>query len=154
FSQRTAAMNDSQRAAMTTGALAAAPVDSSHARLAALMVAALGVVYGDIGTSPLYAAKEVFNPSHGIAFNVENVLGGISAIFWSLMIIVSVKYVSLIMRASNKGEGGVMALVALAVSSVKDKPRLAAVLGIFGVFGASLFYGDGVITPAISVLSA
>jgi len=111
-------------------------------------------VYGDIGTSPLYAVKEVFNPSHGIPFSAANVLGGVSAIFWSLMIVVSLKYVVLIMRADNKGEGGIMALVALAVASVRDHPKWGAMLGLVGVFGAALFYGDGVITPAISVLSA
>src|SRR4051812_43486406 len=87
---------------------------------AALALAALGIVYGDIGTSPLYAAKEVFNPSHGIAFSAANVLGGVSAIFWALMIVVSIKYVILIMRADNKSEGGIMALLALASSSVKQ----------------------------------
>ena len=122
--------------------------------LAGLTLAALGVVYGDIGTSPLYAAKETFNPDHGIPLNTENVLGGLSAIFWSLMIVVSLKYVILIMRASNKGEGGIMALLALASSAVKDHPRRYAVIMLLGVFGASLFYGDAVLTPAISVLSA
>ena len=122
--------------------------------LAGLTLAALGVVYGDIGTSPLYAAKETFNPDHGIPLNTENVLGGLSAIFWSLMIVVSLKYVILIMRADNKGEGGIMALLALASSAVKDHPRRYAVIMLLGVFGASLFYGDAVLTPAISVLSA
>ncbi|TMH37389.1 MAG: potassium transporter Kup [Betaproteobacteria bacterium] len=122
--------------------------------LAGLTIAALGVVYGDIGTSPLYAAKETFNPDHGIALNTENVLGGLSAIFWALMIVVSLKYVILIMRASNKGEGGIMALLALASSAVKDHPRWVAPIMVLGVFGASLFYGDAVLTPAISVLSA
>ena len=122
--------------------------------LAGLTIAALGVVYGDIGTSPLYAAKETFNPDHGIALNTANVLGGLSAIFWALMIVVSLKYVILIMRASNKGEGGIMALLALASSAVKDHPRWVAPIMVLGVFGASLFYGDAVLTPAISVLSA
>jgi KUP system potassium uptake protein len=122
--------------------------------LARLTLAALGVVYGDIGTSPLYAAKETFNPAHGIPLNTANVLGGLSTIFWALMIVVSVKYVILIMRADNKGEGGIMALLALASSAVKDHPRWYGVILILGVFGASLFYGDAVLTPAISVLSA
>ena len=122
--------------------------------LAGLTIAALGVVYGDIGTSPLYAAKETFNPDHGIALNTANVLGGLSAIFWALMIVVSLKYVILIMRASNKGEGGIMALLALASSAVKDHPRWVAPIMVLGVFGASLFYSDAVLTPAISVLSA
>src|SRR5260370_10748348 len=124
-----------------------APVSSSHdpnhgrSRLSTLTLAALGVVYGDIGTSPLYAVKEIFNPSHGIPFSTENVLGGVSAIFWSLMIVVSVKYVILIMRADNKGEGGIMALVALAVASVRNHPKWGAMLSLVGVFGAALFYG-------------
>jgi KUP system potassium uptake protein len=122
--------------------------------LAGLTLAALGVVYGDIGTSPLYAAKETFNPDHGIPLNTANVLGGLSAIFWALMIVVSLKYVILIMRANNKGEGGIMALLALASSAVKDHPRWVAPIMMLGVFGASLFYGDAVLTPAISVLSA
>ena len=121
---------------------------------AALALAALGIVYGDIGTSPLYAAKEVFNPSHGIPFSVANVMGGVSAIFWALMIIVSIKYVILIMRADNKTEGGIMALLALASASVKERAGWGGALAVLGVFGAALFYGDGVITPAISVLSA
>jgi KUP system potassium uptake protein len=120
----------------------------------ALTLAALGVVYGDIGTSPLYAVKETFNPSHGIPLNAENVLGGLSTIFWALMIVVSLKYVILIMRADNKGEGGIMALLALASSAVKDYPEWRATIMLLGVFGTSLFYGDAVLTPAISVLSA
>ena len=119
-----------------------------------LALLALGIVYGDIGTSPLYAVKETFNPEHGIPLVPENILGGISAIFWSLMIVVTLKYVTLILRASNRGEGGIMALLALATASVRDKPRLCAALMLVGVFGAALFYGDAVLTPAISVLSA
>src|SRR6478672_1986841 len=128
----------------------------SHRRhsTAALALLALGIVYGDIGTSPLYAAKETFNPEHGIPLTPENIIGGVSAIFWALMIIVSLKYVTLILRASNRGEGGIMALLALATSSVRDRPRLQMSLLVLGVFGASLFYGDAVLTPAISVLSA
>jgi KUP system potassium uptake protein len=122
--------------------------------VAGLALAALGIVYGDIGTSPLYAAKETFNPTHGIPFNVETITGGVSAIFWALMIVVSLKYVVLIMRADNKGEGGIMALLALVSTSVKGHGSWARPLAILGVFGAALFYGDGVITPAISVLSA
>jgi KUP system potassium uptake protein len=121
---------------------------------AALTLAALGVVYGDIGTSPLYAVKETFNPAHGIALGPENVLGGLSAIFWALMIVVSLKYVILIMRADNKGEGGIMALLALASAAVKDHLQWRSTIMLLGVFGASLFYGDAVLTPAISVLSA
>ena len=121
---------------------------------AALTLAALGVVYGDIGTRPLYAVKETFSPAHGIALAQETILGGISAIFWSLMFVVSLKYVVLIMRASNKGEGGVMALLALALSSVRDHPEWSARIALLGLFGVALFYGDAVLTPAISVLSA
>jgi len=121
---------------------------------AALALLALGVVYGDIGTSPLYAAKETFNPDHGIPLTDINVVGGVSAIFWTLMIVVSLKYVTLILRASNRGEGGIMALLALATASVGARPRLRNALLAIGVFGAALFYGDAVLTPAISVLSA
>jgi KUP system potassium uptake protein len=122
--------------------------------IAGLSLLALGVVYGDIGTSPLYAAKETFNPQHGIPLTTENILGGVSAIFWALMIVVSLKYVTLVLRAGNRGEGGIMALLALATSSVRDRPRLRNALLAVGVFGAALFYGDAVLTPAISVLSA
>jgi KUP system potassium uptake protein len=132
------------------------PRGTSHTRqsTAALALLALGVVYGDIGTSPLYAAKETFNPEHGIPLTPENILGGVSAIFWALTIVVSLKYVSLVLRAGNRGEGGIMALLALATASVRDRPRVQAILLAIGVFGASLFYGDAVLTPAISVLSA
>ena len=121
---------------------------------AALTLLALGVVYGDIGTSPLYAVKETFSYVHGIPLNPENIVGGLSTIFWSLMIVVSLKYVMLIMRADNKGEGGIMALLALAASAVKTQGRLRTLILSLGVIGASLFYGDAVLTPAISVLSA
>ncbi len=120
----------------------------------ALALLALGVVYGDIGTSPLYAVKETFAPGHGIALTHANILGGASAIFWTLMVVVTLKYVTLILRADNRGEGGIMALLALASASVRGHPRLAALLTVAGVFGAALFYGDAVLTPAISVLSA
>ena len=130
------------------------PHTSGTSTRAALTLAALGVVYGDIGTSPLYAVKETFNPGHGIPLTLETVLGGLSAIFWALMIVVSLKYVTLIMRADNKGEGGIMALLALASAAVQDRPRWRATILLLGVFGAALFYGDAVLTPAISVLSA
>src|SRR5881296_1097480 len=110
--------------------------------IAGLTLAAIGVVYGDIGTSPLYAAKETFNPEHGIPLSTSNVLGGLSTIFWSLMIVVSLKYVILIMRANNKGEGGIMALLALASTAVKGQPHWRLPLMLIGIFGASLFYGD------------
>jgi KUP system potassium uptake protein len=121
---------------------------------AALTLAALGIVFGDIGTSPLYAVKETFSPEHGMPLTVANILGGISTIFWALMVVVSLKYVMLIMRADNRGEGGIMALIALASSAVKDNPHWRLPLLLIGCFGASLFYGDAVLTPAISVLSA
>jgi KUP system potassium uptake protein len=119
----------------------------------ALALLALGVVYGDIGTSPLYAVKETFSPANGIALTAGNILGGLSTIFWALMIVVSLKYVLLIMRADNKGEGGIMALIALASSAVRDL-RWRRPLVIIGCFGAALFYGDAVLTPAVTVLSA
>jgi KUP system potassium uptake protein len=121
---------------------------------AALALLALGVVYGDIGTSPLYAVKETFSPVHGIPLVPANILGGVSCIFWALMLVVTLKYVTLVLRASNRGEGGIMALLALATAAIKDRPRLGSALLVIGVFGASLFYGDAVLTPAISVLSA
>ena len=124
------------------------------AGFAGLTIAALGIVYGDIGTSPLYVLKTVFDPTNGLPLNQANLIGVLSLIFWALMIVVSLKYVILIMRADNHGEGGIMALLALAASSVTNRPRLRHVLLMLGVFGAALFYGDGVITPAISVLSA
>jgi KUP system potassium uptake protein len=144
---------------MNTGANITSPIVASEhgptrQATAGLALLALGVVYGDIGTSPLYAAKETFSPAHGIPLTVENVLGGVSAIFWALMIVVSLKYVTLILRANNRGEGGIMALLALASSGVGGRARLRRWLLAIGVFGASLFYGDAVLTPAISVLSA
>jgi KUP system potassium uptake protein len=121
---------------------------------ATLTLVALGVVFGDIGTSPLYAMKETFAPAHGMPLDEANILGGLSTIFWSLMAVVSLKYVLLIMRADNRGEGGIMALIALASSAIKDHPQWRAPLVMVGVFGASLFYGDAVLTPAVTVLSA
>lgn len=112
------------------------------------------MVFGDIGTSPLYAVKETFGPGHGIPLDEANILGGLSVIFWSLMVVVSLKYVMLMMRADNRGEGGIMALLALATAAVKEQPHWRGPLLLIGVFGASLFYGDAVLTPAISVLSA
>ncbi|WP_354354433.1 potassium transporter Kup [Variovorax boronicumulans] len=120
---------------------------------AGLIVGAIGVVYGDIGTSVLYAVKEVFGHGH-VPFTVENVYGILSMFFWTLTVIVSIKYVVLVLRADNEGEGGLVAMLALASRAVADKPRLRQVLLVIGIFGTSLFYGDGVITPAISVLSA
>ncbi len=125
----------------------------SKSSLAALTIGAIGVVYGDIGTSVLYAVKEVFGSGH-VPFTTDNVYGILSIFFWTLTVIVSIKYVVLVLRADNHGEGGLIAMLALASQAVKDKPKLRQVLLAVGIFGTSLFYGDGVITPAISVLSA
>ena len=123
--------------------------------LAALTLAAVGIVYGDIGTSPLYTLKTIFDPEHGLALNTPNLLGVISLIFWGLTMIVSLKYVTLVLRADNRGEGGIMALMALVLNSVsKAAPRWHYPLMLLGVFGATMFYGDSVVTPAISVLGA
>ncbi len=124
---------------------------SSHL---ALTIAALGVVFGDIGTSPLYALKETFNPEHGMPLNEMTVLGGLSTVFWALMFVVTLKYVTLVMRADNHGEGGTMALLAKVFESIKDHPNWRPYLLMLGVLGASLFYGDAVLTPAMSVLGA
>jgi KUP system potassium uptake protein len=121
---------------------------------AALTLAALGVVFGDIGTSPLYAVKETFSPAHGLPFTPSTILGGLSTIFWSLMVVVSLKYVVLVMRADNRGEGGTMALLALASNALKARPQLRLVVILLGLLGASLFLGETVLTPAISVVSA
>jgi KUP system potassium uptake protein len=127
--------------------------DHQQSSLAGLTLGAIGVVYGDIGTSVLYSVKEVFGSGH-VAFTPDNVYGILSIFFWTLTFIVSLKYVTLVLRADNNGEGGLVAMLALASSSVRDKPRLRSVLLVVGIFGTCLFYGDGVITPAISVLSA
>ena len=128
-------------------------MSASKSSLTALTLGAIGVVYGDIGTSVLYAVKEVFGSGH-VPFTTDNVYGILSIFFWTLTIIVSIKYVVLVLRADNNGEGGLVAMLALASQSVKDKPKLRRVLLLVGIFGTCLFYGDGVITPAISVLSA
>ena len=128
-------------------------LDQQQSSLAGLTLGAIGVVYGDIGTSVLYSIKEVFGSGH-VAFTPDNVYGILSIFFWTLTFIVSLKYVTLVLRADNNGEGGLVAMLALASSSVRDKPRLRSVLLVVGIFGTCLFYGDGVITPAISVLSA
>ncbi|HEY1392898.1 MAG TPA: potassium transporter Kup [Methylibium sp.] len=129
------------------------PHAPTQSTLAALTLGALGVVYGDIGTSPLYAFKEVFNAGH-VPLTLPNILGVLSLVFWTLTIIVSLKYVVLVLRADNNGEGGTMALMALASKVTRGQPRMRHALVIMGLAGAALFYGDGVITPAISVLSA
>ena len=123
--------------------------------LAGLSLGAIGVVYGDIGTSPLYSLNTIFTGgTHAVPLNPENILGIVSLLFWSLMVVVSLKYIAFIMRADNRGEGGIMALMALALRKLEDKGKLRAALMLLGILGAALFYGDGIITPAISVLSA
>jgi KUP system potassium uptake protein len=132
------------------------PTLSHASRPSSLIIAALGVVYGDIGTSPLYSLRECFNPIHGISLSAQNVYGVLSLIFWSLTLVVSIKYLATILKADNHGEGGIMALVALILRLTrgdKKKPRRKLMIYI-GIFGAALLYGDGIITPAISVLSA
>jgi KUP system potassium uptake protein len=133
--------------------------DNNHAQahkqpLPSLAIAAIGVVFGDIGTSPLYALKEAFSPAHGIALTNDSILGVISLLFWAIVIVVSIKYVLFVMRADNNGEGGVLALMALALRPFHARSRTAGLLMMLGIFGACMFYGDAVITPAISVMSA
>ncbi len=123
-------------------------------RLAFLSLAALGVVYGDIGTSPLYAIRECFHGTYAIEVTRANILGVLSLVFWALLIVVTLKYLSCILRADNRGEGGVIALTALISPQMRTRSGRILVLGALGLFGASLLYGDGMITPAISVLSA
>ncbi|WP_271007307.1 potassium transporter Kup [Paucibacter sp. B51] len=125
----------------------------SPSALAGLTLGALGVVYGDIGTSPLYALKEVFHGGH-VATTPDNILGVLSLLFWTMTIIVSLKYVLLILRADNNGEGGLIAMLALATNAVNSSPRLRRVLMLVGLFGTAIFYGDAVITPAMTVLGA
>ena len=129
------------------------PSSSSRSGLAGLTLAAVGVVYGDIGTSPLYALKEVFAHGH-VLLTAENIYGVLSLVFWTLTVVVSVKYVALILRADNNGEGGLIAMLALASTAVRGRPALRRRLLVLGIFGTAIFFGDGVITPAISVLSA
>ncbi len=121
-------------------------------RLLSLSVAALGVVFGDIGTSPLYAIRECFHGEYGIPVSKENIFGVLSLVFWALIIIVTIKYLTFVLRADNEGEGGVLALTALLKKEIKDKYKINFIA--LGLFGACLLYGDGMITPAISVLSA
>ena len=130
--------------------------DPSHQKGASftLMLAAIGVVFGDIGTSPLYALKECFSPEHGIPFSTDAVYGVISMVFWAFAIVVSLKYVLFVMRANNHGEGGILALMALALRTAPAGSKRSLLIIMAGVFGACMFYGDAIITPAISVLSA
>ncbi|MBJ7306839.1 MAG: KUP/HAK/KT family potassium transporter [Acidimicrobiia bacterium] len=125
----------------------------SRRRLGLLTVGAIGVVFGDIGTSPLYAFTQIFSGAHTIPVVEARVLGALSMVFWTLTLVVSVKYVVIVMRADNQGEGGIMVLASLASNAVK-RHRASAGLMLLGLIGAALFYGDGLITPAVSVLSA
>ena len=122
--------------------------------MAPLVVGAIGVVYGDIGTSPLYTLRTAFTGPHGLTLNEANVLGVLSVIFWALVIVVTLKYITLIMRADNRGEGGILALTALVSRGLEHRARLRWWLVGFGIFGAAMFYGDGMITPAITILGA
>ncbi len=122
--------------------------------MTALVIGAVGVVYGDIGTSPLYTLRTAFTGPYGLSLTRENILGVLSAIVWALMIVVTLKYITLIMRADNRGEGGILALTALVSRGVADRARLRWWLVGLGIFGAAMFYGDGMITPAITVLGA
>ena len=137
---------------MSESTLKAAAPDTG--KMAALTLGALGVVYGDIGTSPLYTLRECFSPEHGLALTPANIMGIMSLVFWALILVVTVKYVLFVMRADNKGEGGILALLALATNSRPDASGRLSGLMALGLFGAALFYGDGMITPAVSVLSA
>lgn len=128
--------------------------EEGHKSLFTLALASLGVVFGDIGTSPLYALRECLNHSHGVPTSHENVYGIVSLVFWALTVVISLKYVAYVLRADNAGEGGILALTALATSSHGLRPGAHRLALAFGLFGASLLFGDGIITPAISVLSA
>src|SRR4051812_4824617 len=149
--------------AITTSGFHAAVPQRQHVeahptgkRLAILSFTALGVVYGDIGTSPLYAMRQAFSKDYGLAAIAPNVYGVLSMIVWALVIVVAIKYIAFIMSADNRGEGGVMALLALVLRQERrssDKRRRKLLIGV-GLFGAALLYGDGIITPAISVLGA
>jgi KUP system potassium uptake protein len=127
--------------------------EAAHRKLLPLTVTAIGVVYGDIGTSPLYAMRECFFGSHSVPPSPENVLGVLSLIIYSLVLVISVKYIAIVMRADNQGEGGILALTALLPSKTGDGSR-RSILVLLGIFGAALLYGDGMITPAITVLGA
>jgi len=141
---------DAERPPVLQPSIASGP----RKRLAPLVIGAIGVVYGDIGTSPLYTLRQCFTGAHHLPLTPGNVLGVLSIIFWALMIIVTLKYITLIMRADNRGEGGILALTALVARGTEHNTRRRWWLVGFGIFGAAMFYGDGMITPAISVLGA
>ncbi|HUL11177.1 MAG TPA: potassium transporter Kup [Methylococcaceae bacterium] len=128
-------------------------VEGKKSGVISLCIGAIGVVYGDVGTSPLYTMKEVFSGPYGIPATAENILGVLSLVFWALMVVISLKYITFVMRADNRGEGGIMALVALALRRRHQRRERYWII-LIGLFGTALFYGDGIITPAISVLSA
>src|SRR5918993_2519621 len=157
-SQTVQAVSNHMSVTPTGGAEAAAPNDTSHGHaqgsLAKLAVGAIGIVFGDIGTSPIYAFRETFAGHHTLRVDQMHVYGVLSLIFWSMMIIVTLKYVMIIMRADNKGEGGSLALLALINRQIGEKRKWTAGIVLLGVFATALFYGDSMITPAISVLSA
>src|SRR5262245_45210013 len=132
---------------MTTG-------QAGSKRMLSLMLGALGVVYGDIGTSPLYALRECFHGTHGAELNPDRVLGVLSLVFWSLIALVSVKYLVLVLRADNRGEGGILSLLALAFGDERARGRGRTGLVLLAVFGAALLYGDGMLTPCVTVLGA
>lgn len=123
-------------------------------KLSTLILGAIGVVFGDIGTSPLYALKETFAGAHPLPVMQANILGVLSVMFWTIMLLISLKYVVIVMRADNRGEGGALALLALVSNLTKTRPRTKWFVTVLGLIAAALFYGDGMITPAISVLSA
>jgi KUP system potassium uptake protein len=139
---------------MSSDSRSSSGAPAAHGPLGALVLGAIGVVYGDIGTSPLYTMAEVFSPANGVPLTAEAVTGAVSTLFWALMFVVTLKYVVLVLRADNRGEGGILALTALAAQVAGGRPGRRAALLMLGVFGATLFYGDSVITPAISVLGA
>ncbi|HEY3521344.1 MAG TPA: KUP/HAK/KT family potassium transporter, partial [Rhodanobacteraceae bacterium] len=144
----------SERVEAATGDKASDSGSKTQTALRTLVIGAVGVVFGDIGTSPLYTMKEAFYGPHGMPVSPVNVLGIVSLVAWSLVMVVAVKYVSFIMRADNKGEGGIMAMMALAQRASRGHPHMRRMVVLFAILGAALFYGDGVITPSISVLSA
>src|SRR6188508_1847582 len=140
--------------ASTSSVPIATPISTSRrSRLLPLALTAIGVVYGDIGTSPLYAMRECFFGTHSVPPTHENVLGVLSLIIYSLLLVISVKYIAIVMRADNQGEGGILALTALLPSRPGNGPRWPTLV-LMGIFGAALLYGDGMITPAITVLGA
>src|SRR5689334_11069127 len=128
--------------------------DSHTKPTLALVVGAIGVVFGDIGTSPLYTFKEAFGHQYGLAPDSANVLGVLSLVFWAMLLIVTLKYVMVVMRADNRGEGGILALMAVVQRALPIASPVAYSVGVLGILGTALFFGDAVITPAVSVLSA